>query len=79
MEENYCALALAIIKDYTPEQAFEVLENGCISRVSQKNATQEMIRLKEAGLSYREIGDIFGIPRIAAYRRIGRAVGRLKS
>lgn len=80
MEENYYALLLSILKRYTPEQSFEVLQIGKIKQKHdiQKNDVNEMVQLKAQGLTYREIGEMFGISGDAAYTRIRRATGKLK-
>lgn len=74
MDLNYCALYLAIIKNYTHEQAFEILENGKLSRKKVDLRTlQEMVQLRGRGLTYKQIGEIFGLRAHAVYKRLKKA------
>jgi hypothetical protein len=74
LEENYYALAISILKGCTPEQAFELLENGRIKRKkhSSGNSVEEMIVLKSQGFTYKQIGEMFGMSNKAVYNRIRR-------
>ncbi|MBE6067974.1 MAG: hypothetical protein E7211_09825 [Clostridium lundense] len=62
MNENWCALCIAIIKNTTPEQAFEYYLNG--KRGVNKTLTNEdvldMIKFKNEGMTYKEIGQMYG-------------------
>lgn len=82
MEYNFCAFALSILGNYTPEQAFDVLEHGAIKRKNNsedvKKDIAEMVALKLRGLTYRAIGEIYGVSGDVVYTRIRRATGRLK-
>ena len=74
MNENYYALAVAIINGCTPEHAFEMLDTGHITKKYDKDQSEaaEMAAIKAQGLTYKQIGEIFGISDQAAYRRIRR-------
>lgn len=67
---NISALIVCIFRAdiKTPEQAFAVIQDIDIP----KGETEEWIRLKEAGLSYKEIGEIFGVTDNTVYRRLKR-------
>jgi hypothetical protein len=61
MNENYYALYLAIIKNYTPEQAFKALETGKTTKVRlNKELIDVMINLRNQGMTLKEIGEMFG-------------------
>jgi DNA invertase Pin-like site-specific DNA recombinase len=73
MEENWCAFFIATQLEVTPEQAFELYRDGKLGRYN-RNITQvdvlEMISFKENGMTYKEIGYMYGISSNAVYRRI---------
>lgn len=84
-EENWCAFCLAILyhDELTPEQAFIRLEaqrpEACKYRNRFTRAPDvdaevlEMIEMRAAGLSYREIGVVFNITKDAVFKRILRS------
>jgi len=69
---NISALAIAILRNdvFIPEQAFAILYGGKY-RLTDDD-TRDMIALKEAGLSYKAIGDIYGLYQGAIFYRIKR-------
>ncbi|SDX75543.1 helix-turn-helix domain-containing protein [Tepidimicrobium xylanilyticum] len=71
---NIAAMYIAILREdiVTPEQAFAVVEDESIIRVYDNKDVADMVELKNQGLSYREIGQIYGISGDAVYRRIRR-------
>ena len=81
---NYYALTVAILRGCTPEQAAELLETGRLRRgriVNTDNLADdvaEMIDLKASGLTYKQVGEMFGCSADTVYTRIRRATGRLK-
>ncbi len=79
MEENYYALALAILKPVTPEQAFQIISGQKSKREITTSDIEKMIKMKSQGMTYKQIGEIYGLSAHAVYARIGRAKGRLKS
>lgn len=73
LDESWCALFIAIYYGLTPDQAFKTFWTGKISKVNKsltKEDELEMIRLKQQGITYKEIGAIYGISDNAVYKRI---------
>lgn len=61
--------------DVSPEIAFDMLERGNspkYSRTITDDDTKDMIALKSQGITYKEIGAMYGLTDHAAYRRIKR-------
>lgn len=81
MNEGYYALLISILRHCTPEQAFELLNNGTRKRwcKGNKRIIRHMVKLKEQGKTYREIGEMYGISKDAAYQHIRRAKIREKN
>lgn len=76
MKETYYALLIAILTPCTPEQAFGLMESGEKKHVDSWIRTEmlkEMIRLKKQGLTYQQIGDIYGLGKDDVFKRIKRA------
>jgi hypothetical protein len=78
VQENYYALIVAICskKFVTIEQAFSILNTGKKVHVDdwqKKQIVEEMIALREKGLTYQQIGDIYGIGKDDVFKRIQRA------
>lgn len=76
MEENWCALCLAILKGLTPEQSFDILNRKSNLKQKQNRFISEcdilqMIELKKT-MTYEEIGEMYGLSATATYRRIKR-------
>lgn len=73
MEENWCALAIAILLKQPPETSFQILEEG--KKNQGRSAldckdTLDMISFREQGLTYREIGEMYGLKEYVVYKRI---------
>ncbi len=68
-EDNWLAFAVAILhpKEITPETAFLLLYPEYRER-----QTMEFVLMRRAGLTYRQIGSIYGISKDAVYKRIKR-------
>lgn len=82
MDENWCALFIATQMDVSPEIAFDMLERGNVpkfSRTITEDDTKDMIALKGQGLTYKELGAIYGLTDHAAYRWIKRLKDRRKA
>lgn len=77
MKENWYALCVAIMCNLTIEQAFDKLENyrGKKSRnyncLITEEDTADMTIMRET-MTYRQIGQIYGLSEAAVYRRIRR-------
>jgi hypothetical protein len=76
--ENYYVLAVSILKNKTPEEAFELYQTGedkiaGYNKVITEDDVLDMIHLREKeGLSYGKIGQIYNLSDQAIYRRIKR-------
>lgn len=85
MNENHCALTLAILSPVflTPEQSFECLTSGIVKRKKgQRNTsglktedTADMIQMRLEGMTYRQIAECYGIDQHAVHSRIKRFKG----
>lgn len=76
MKENYYALAVCILRNCTPEQAFQLLETGKKKRVKKGtclDVVPERQKLREQGLSYKAIGEIYGMSKDGVYIRLKKA------
>jgi hypothetical protein len=75
VKENYYALLICILKPVTVEQSFDLYE-GRITKVQNKSISkddvEDMIRMKQQGMTHREIGSFYGLSEEATYRRIKR-------
>lgn len=75
MKENYYALLICILKPITIEQGFDLMD-GKFSKVQNtaihKDDIEDMIRMKLRGMTYRDIGELYGLSEQAVYRRIKR-------
>lgn len=73
--DNYVALMMCIFTGWEPEQCFSYLETSRKPK-RKSNITEDdvldMIRLKQNGMSHREIGEIYGLSPDAVYYRIKR-------
>lgn len=78
MEDNWCAFCVAILCNLTIEQAFDRIENfrGKKSRNYNNLITEEdshdMVKMRQSNMTYREIGQMYGLSDVAVYRRIKR-------
>ena len=66
-EEGVMALIVAILfpVEITPEQAFEYLE-------PRKVPAHEFERLREAGMTYSQIGSVYGLSKGTVFNRLKR-------
>lgn len=75
--DGYYALAVSIVKGVPVDAAIELLDSGHKTRKCKKNITsqdiEDMLKLKKT-MSYREIGELYGMSHHAVYRRIKRYV-----
>lgn len=77
MDENWCALCVAILCNLTIEQAFDKMDNfrGKKSRNYNNLITEEDSKdmtIMRKTMTFREIGQIYGLSDAAVYRRIKR-------
>lgn len=72
MKENYYALMVAILKPCTPEQAFELMKNSSARKKHINVNPEVLIFHKNDGMTYKEIGEMFGITDCAVYIIIKR-------
>lgn len=70
---NIAAMYIAILRDdiATPEQAFAVIEDSEYKLTNEDNWDMLKLKLTE-GLTYKQIGEIYGISGAAAANRIRR-------
>ena len=75
MKENYYALLICILRPVTIEQSFDMMD-GNVAQIQNVTITsddiEDMILMKQQGMTHREIGECFGISEEATYRRIKR-------
>jgi DNA-directed RNA polymerase specialized sigma subunit len=64
---GWCALALCIIKNWRPEKSLYYIETGKKRNHFTERDYKAMVAYKKMGLSYKEIGDLFGISRHHAH------------
>jgi hypothetical protein len=81
VEFNFYALAVSIITGCSPEQAFYLLETGHKMKDPNYFADElaDMASLRGKGVTWREIGEIFGISRNAAFKRMHRALAKVSA
>lgn len=74
MQHNYYALVVSILRECSPERAFELLGD---KRVRNDDLTHEdvleMMRLRAEGYSLKQVGDMYGITFSSVNTRIQRA------
>lgn len=70
MQDNWYALIVSILKGVLPEQAFELMENNTYKPLYGSDHTSDMIKMHEQGMTYRDIGEIYGISESAICKRI---------
>lgn len=73
MEENWYALIIAILLKQPPETSFQILEDGKKNRGKTSlsdNDTLDMIQYRKENLTYREIGEMYGLKDYVVYKRI---------
>jgi len=77
MKENYYALLICIIrKDYSIDRSLQIMMDGVVTKVHNTAITkidiEDMIRMKQQGMTHRAIGEMYGLTEEATYRRIKR-------
>ena len=77
MKENYYALLICILRpDYSIDRSLQAMMDEVITKKRNTSITkkdiEDMIRMKEQGMTYEEIGEIYGLTKGAVYRRIKR-------
>lgn len=73
--DNYLALYLCIKADYSPDKAMGALGFERDYKNPKDEDLQEMIKLRNQGVGYKEIAKRFKISHHAVYQRIQRAKG----
>lgn len=71
MSENWCVFCIAIFKNLSVEQAFNLWEEHPNRKWITKDDVLDMSKLKSE-MTYKAIGEIYGLTESAAYRRINR-------
>lgn len=73
MEENWYSLAISIVRKVTPEQAFGLLNNGKKPPIKLVNQELKAMGLyKRLGLTWKQIGEMYGLEESGAYKRYKR-------
>jgi transposase-like protein len=72
--EGFMALAVFILspKAVTPENAFALLSGDPLTIEDRDEITQEMIRLRDSGMMFKDIASLYGTNHDAVYYRIRR-------
>ena len=81
-QENYCALALSIIDGCFPETAFAKLEHehpAYVKAIILPEDVYWMDRYRAKGLTYEQIGKIYGLSMHVVYSRIKRRRAKKKT
>lgn len=69
MKTNYYALAVSICRGWVPELAFAQMLN---QKFRASDYADDMKELKDTGLYWKDIGELFGVTDSAAYRAVQR-------
>ena len=69
MKTNYYALAVSICRGWVPELAFAKMLN---QKFRASDYADDMKELKDTGLYWKDIGELFGVTDSAAYRAVQR-------
>ena len=83
IKEAYLALAVSILIKSTPEQSYARLGTGFGQKsfLVRKDITdsdvEQMIKMKESGMTWDEVGEAFGMGRPAAFKRVKRYKERM--
>lgn len=74
VKENIAAMYIAIVKEdaVTPEQAFAALEGRELLKVYDHEDILDMLSLRIQGLTYKEIGEIYGLTKDNIYGKLRR-------
>jgi len=77
VQENYYALLICILRPgpVTIEMSFDLM-GGKITKAQNKSIkskdVEDMIQMKQQGMTHRAIGEMYGLSEEAVYRRIKR-------
>ena len=75
MKENYYAFLICILRPVTIEMSFDLMD-GKITKAQnksvKKNDVEDMIQMKQQGMTHRAIGELYELSEEAVYRRIKR-------
>lgn len=75
LRDNYIAFAMSILTGWNPDQCFyylETLRRPSSSLIITEDDVLNMVRLRENGMMYKEIGELYGLSDQAVYYRIKR-------
>ncbi len=77
MEENWCCLAISILCNCTPEQAEVIYEFGKNRKQKPRVKLEQedlegMRKHREEGLTWKQVGDLFGLSESGAFKRFKR-------
>ena len=80
LAENYYTLALCLLSDMAVEQALKYysLEADRPRVTGKEKQTEEMLRLRQQGMSYEQIGNMYGLTRATVYTRLKKYTGRVE-
>ncbi len=70
MNENWYILCIAIIKSMTVEQAFDFWEGVRTRWTYSEEDNANMRKMRASKMSYKEIGEVYGISAGAVHKRI---------
>jgi hypothetical protein len=76
VKENYYALMVSIFRKCSPEQSFELLKTGKKHKTKRGvylDVVPELQKLREQGLSYSAIGELYGMSRDWVFMKLKRA------
>lgn len=73
---NYLALMYSIERGCPPERAFDVADGVQRAPVTIDVESEEILELRAQGLTYEEIGDIYGMHKGAVHKRVSRLLKR---
>ena len=74
IEHNYCALAICILTNYIPEQAFARLDNRSTKVRLDDQDIVDMVKFKET-MTYQAIADMYGVSADTVYRMVKKCKG----
>lgn len=78
MDENYAALFVSIYKGVPPESAFYMMRTGkqlyehSYHFIFTEQDSEDMAKLRESKITYKEIGEMYGLKEGAVFVRIKR-------
>ncbi|MHB1421264.1 MAG: hypothetical protein ACYCX4_17080 [Bacillota bacterium] len=70
---NYYALTVAILTGCLPEIAFDKLDGRRIKkRTEYTQDASDMLQLRESGVTYKDIGEMYGLKKSTVFMRLKR-------